>query len=187
MRITGGAWRSRRLAGPAKGLRVRPTPDALRERAFQILRDDCRGAVVLDLFAGTGVVGLESLSRGADRVVFVDVDRAVVRLIRSNLARFPEIGDAARVMCLPAAAAIRRLARRGESFDLIWADPPFESWQLGAAALALAFASGVVRPGGRVCLECPDRADLGLLPEGLTVERDLAGGASRLLFVAYSA
>ncbi len=186
MRITGGIWRSRRLFGPSRKSLVRPTPDSLRERAFQILGPDVVDADFLDLFAGTGAVGIEALSRGAAKAVFVEEHTAAARLTRRNIAQFVEAQGRAKVLCLSADAAIRRLARTGQVFDIAWADPPFPSWQDGIEALAAAFAQGVIRPKGIACLECPERADLGQLPDGLTVRRDLGGGASRLLILGWS-
>lgn len=165
---------------------LRPTPDSMRERAFQVLGSDVVDAAFLDLFSGTGAVGLEALSRGAATAVFVEQHPAAVRLVRKNLAQFPEVGERTTVMCLSALAAVRRLARSGEAFDIAWADPPFPTWQDGAEALAAAFAEGVIRPEGIACLECPERADIGELPDGLNVERDLGGGASRVAILSWS-
>ncbi len=186
MRITGGAWRSRRILGPTRGMPLRPTPDAMRERVFQILGGRLEGAVFLDLFAGTGVVGLEALSRGAARVVFVERHRAAVRLIRRNLENFPEIGERATVLSMGVERVADRLNGAGNVFDIAWADPPFENWLDGARALEVAGAAGLLAPGAVRCLECPDRADLDRLPEGLRVEREIRGGASRVVLLSGS-
>ncbi len=184
MRITGGAWRSRRLAGPAKNMAVRPTPDAMRERVFAVLGDRVAGASFLDLFAGTGAVGLEALSRGAASVVFVERHRGVARILRGNCALFDLEDDRARTIAQPAAAAIAALARGGETFDLAWADPPFETWEDGLAALAAAFSAGLLGPEAAACLECPERAAVeDGLPDDLEVFRDLKGGASRVVLL----
>ena len=158
----------------------------MRERAFQILGSDVVDANFLDLFAGTGAVGLEAISRGAATAVFVEEHAAAARLARRNIAQFVEAQGRTKVLCLPAVAAIGRLARSGQVFDIAWADPPFPTWREGAEALAAAFAEGVIRPEGIACLECPERADLGQLPGGLTVQRELGGGASRLLILGWS-
>jgi len=184
MRITGGEWRSRRLKGPGRTLRLRPTPDAMRERAFAVLRDRVEGAAVLDLFAGTGAVGLEALSRGAATAVFVERDRSTARLVEANRDALCGPSGRARVLHRSARRALADLASNGERFSLAWADPPFESWQEGLEALVAAFSEGVLEPDGIACLECPARADVeGALPEWLRVERDLAGGASRVVLL----
>jgi len=185
VRITGGRWRSRRLKGPSRGLPIRPTPDALRERAFAVLGERVAGARVLDLFAGTGSVGLEALSRGAETVVFVEKHRSGGRLLRSNLEALQVSGVRGRVVLKPAVAAIRDLERRGDSFDLVWADPPFESWALGVEALVAVGRARLLSSAAAVCLECPARAELEAL-DGFELERDLKGGASRLMILRWT-
>ena len=184
MRITGGMWRSRRLRGPSKGMPLRPTPDALRERAFAVLGDAVEGARWLDLFAGTGIVGFEALSRGARKAVFVERHRAAGRLIERNRDSLEIPESWARIIVEEAARGIRRLAREGESFHLAWADPPFERWELGLEALELAVGLSVFEPGATACLECPS----GVEPKSsvLSRVRDLSGGASRLVIFRVS-
>jgi len=185
MRITGGQWRSRRLKGPGRGSPLRPTPDFLRERAFAVLGDRVHGAAVLDLFAGTGAVGLEALSRGASRVVFVERHRAAVRLLEANRDALCDSPERARVLHRPARQAVDELVRIGERFQLAWADPPFEVWSEGLDALVAAFVNGVLEPTATACLECPEKAEVAAaLPDWLEIERDLAGGASRVVLIA---
>lgn len=184
MRITGGAWGSRRLQGPGKGGELRPTPDAMRERAFAVLGDRVTDARILDLFAGTGAVGLEALSRGAHSVVFVERRRAAAGLIEKNLAAFDLDAGRAELMVRPAAAAARELTRRGDTFDIAWADPPFEDWPEGLEVLAKLFRDVRLLAGALACLECPAKADVaGSLPPDLQIVRDLAGGASRVVMI----
>ncbi|MEE4273292.1 MAG: RsmD family RNA methyltransferase [Thermoanaerobaculales bacterium] len=184
MRVTGGIWASRRLRGPSKKQKIRPTPDAMRERAFAVLGPTVDGAVVLDLFAGSGAVGIEALSRGAARVVFVDAHRSATRLIRGNLESLQAPDDATRILQRPAIRAVGELARSGEIFDLVWADPPFESWPDGLEALTAAARKGLVSADATLCLECPAEAAVeGRLPERLEVARDLKGGASRVVIL----
>ncbi len=183
MRVTGGELGSRRLRGPSRGMPLRPTPDAVRERLFAVLGDRVAGCRMLDLYAGTGAVGIEALSRGAAAVTFVEAHRAATRLIAANLADLGVGGDRTRILTGPARRAVARLARRGEPFDLAWADPPFAIWADGAAALAEAFVAGVLGETAVGCLECPPEADPRALPAPLEVVRDLAGGASRVLIV----
>jgi 16S rRNA (guanine(966)-N(2))-methyltransferase RsmD len=155
----------------------------MRERVFAVLGDRVREARVLDLFAGTGAVGIEALSRGAASAVFVERHRAAARLIRANLADLQVDADRARVIERPALGAVEALARDRAVFDLLWADPPFEVWSDGLAALEAAIALGVAAPDADLCLECPAKIDLGRVHDRFEVERDLAGGASRVVIL----
>lgn len=187
MRVTSGIWRSRRLRGPSKKQKLRPTPDSMRERAFAVLGPAVAEMAVLDLFAGTGAVGIEALSRGAARAVFVDSHTSAVRLIRDNLKSLEAPADRTRVVNCPAIKAVRALARTGETFDLVWADPPFEIWTDGLDALFAAVEGSLVAEEGVLCLECPaDAAVEEFLPDGLEVVRDLKGGASRVVILRMS-
>jgi 16S rRNA (guanine(966)-N(2))-methyltransferase RsmD len=164
---------------------LRPTPDAMRERVFAVLGDRVSGARFLDLFAGTGVVGLEALSRGARSVVFVDSHRSAARLIRANCSNLGLEESRVRLIARPALKAVHELSAGGENFDLAWADPPFEHWHLGLEALAAAIFTGLMTPEAVACLECPARADVERsLPSNLEIARDLAGGASRVVMIA---
>ena len=163
---------------------LRPTPDSMRERAFGVLGDRVAGSRFLDLFAGTGAVGLEALSRGARSVVFVERHRAAVRLIERNSEAFDLTADRAELLVRPAAAAAGQLAARGNSFDIAWADPPFEIWIEGLEVLAQVFETGLLGDGGLACLECPSKADVaGSLPSNLRIVRDLVGSASRVVMI----
>lgn len=187
MRITGGEWRSRRLRGPGKTAAVRPTPDAMRERAFAVLGDRVDGARFLDLYAGTGAVGLEALSRGAASVVFVERHSATARILHANCESFELERDRATILVRSAAAVVADFAHRGERFNLAWADPPFESWAEGLKVLAATFAADLLEAGALACLECPAKAEVATaLPESLEIVRDLAGGASRVVMIRRS-
>jgi 16S rRNA (guanine966-N2)-methyltransferase len=123
MRIIAGAFRGRRLHTP-KSNRIRPTIDRVREAVFSIISGQVRGAKVLDLFAGTGAMGLEALSRGANYCFFVDNGGEAVSLIRENV-QLCAAQDSSRVIKEPVASAIRRLGSENELFDLIFMDPPY--------------------------------------------------------------
>jgi 16S rRNA (guanine966-N2)-methyltransferase len=157
----------------------------MRERVFSVLAETVIGASFLDLYAGTGAVGLEALSRGAASVVSVDSHPAAIRLVEANRAALcPEPGTT-RIVQATARAAVASLARRGERFQLVWADPPFELWRDGLEALVAAFEHGVVDDDGLACLECPQRAGVaGSLADDLEIVRDLVGGASRVVVLA---
>lgn len=125
MRVIGGAAKGRRLS-TLQTLALRPTPDRVREALFNILGSCIEGAVVLDLFAGTGAIGLEALSRGAHAVVWVERHDAACRLIEKNLrlCALPQHASVRRTDVLQALPALKAAAQR---FDLIFLDPPYQS------------------------------------------------------------
>ena len=131
MRIIGGSARGRRIKSPPG--RVRPTADRVREALFSILGADLPGTRFLDLFAGSGAVGLEALSRGADYVEFVEENPARANAIRSHLREFGW-SDRARVLSMPAR---KYLEQNRASFDIIFVDPPYAGHQLKETARSL--------------------------------------------------
>ncbi len=150
MRIIGGIWRSRLLHVPeAEGLR--PTPDRVRETLFNWLRPYLPGARCLDLFAGTGALCLEALSRGAGSVVMVEKSDLAVQALRRNLERLGA-GDAEVIQT----DAVEYLERSPEAFDIVFIDPPFRS-DLISRCSALVEERGWIRPGGLVYIEAPSR------------------------------
>lgn len=158
MRIVGGAHRGLRLAEIGAGdaaAHLRPTSDRVRESLFNLIAhggygdpaapEGCR---VLDLFAGTGALGIEALSRGATSATFVDNGTAALALLRQNIARL-RLAPAPRII----AADATRLGRNaGDAFDLIFLDPPYGKG-LGARALASARAGGWLAPGALIVWE----------------------------------
>jgi 16S rRNA (guanine966-N2)-methyltransferase len=147
VRIIAGAFKGRRLKTPTwDGLR--PTSDKLRETLFNILAPRIHGAVVLDLFAGTGAVGLESLSRGAVRAVFVEQDRRAAELIAANAALCGAENRCA-IIRDRAERVLDRLSE-DELFDVIVLDPPYDFEPLGPVLEA---AAGHLAPGGVLILE----------------------------------
>jgi 16S rRNA (guanine966-N2)-methyltransferase len=156
----------------------------MRERAFAVLGSAVVDAEVLDLFAGTGAVGIEALSRGAARAVFVDIHRDAARLIRLNTKTLEIPFDRMRIVNRPATRAVADLARTERIFDLIWADPPFENWRDGLDALSAAVAAGLADDNTVLCLECPAEAPVSTeLPSSIEIVRDLKGGASRVVIL----
>jgi 16S rRNA (guanine(966)-N(2))-methyltransferase RsmD len=159
----------------------------MRERVFAVLGDRIQDARFLDLFAGTASVGLEALSRGARSAVFVEHHRAAARLASENCTALGLDESRARVLVRPVLSALRDLARRGEVFDLVWADPPFDRWKEGLEALTTTFGCDLLAPGAIACLECPAETDLSAAPPvGLRIKRDLTGGASRVVIIERS-
>ena len=147
LRIIGGEWRRRRIRFPSEpGLR--PTPDRIRETLFNWLGPRVVGSCTLDLFAGSGALGLEALSRGAGHVDFVERSRAVAAALRDNL----ELLGAAERAEVFQAAALAWLESAAGPYDLVFLDPPFDS---GLAPLALErlVARALLSPGHRIYLE----------------------------------
>jgi len=173
MRITGGVWASRRVRGLQRGSAIRPTPDALREQAFAILAAELEDAVVVDLFAGTGIVTLEALSRGARLCYAVEKSRQAALLLAGNLALLEGAAARCEIIVKPALAAIHELAQRGVQCRTVWCDPPFADWEAGIAALEEVRERGVLVVGGRAVLELPTAR--AALPRGFEVERQLRG------------
>ena len=146
MRITGGEFCGRTIAVPASAA-IRPTQDRVREALFSILAPEIPGADFLDLFAGTGAVGLEALSRGARRAAFVESDRRHLAALKANIA---SLGAAARAE-VAAADAYRWIASRaGDGFSIAFADPPYALGEERgyASVLGTLAERGVVRAGG---------------------------------------
>jgi 16S rRNA (guanine(966)-N(2))-methyltransferase RsmD len=167
MRIIGGECRGRRL-GSFKGIRIRPTSDKVREAVFNILPRVAFGErfkKVLDLFAGTGAMGIEALSRGAKEAAFVDPSRVATGLIRKNLLVCP-VGEA-RVIERSAEDALRSFSKKGETFDLIFIDPPYES---GLAGETLCQIDGfkTLSEQGVIVAETSKRSPLDARPSGIT-------------------
>jgi 16S rRNA (guanine966-N2)-methyltransferase len=184
MRVIAGTAKGRRLRVPP-GLRVRPSGARLRESAFGILehRGAIEGAAVLDLFAGTGALGIEALSRGARKLVAVEQDRDVARVLQSNLAE-TGFADRARVLVGPAAKTLARLAS-GEPFDLVLIDPPYRSG-LAEPALATLIERELVAPGGFILIEHARTEPLAR-PAALELELERPCGDSTLTLLRATA
>lgn len=163
MRVVAGELGGRKLVAPA-GVRTRPTADRVREALFSIL-GDVSGLRVLDLYAGSGALGIEALSRGATEAVFVDSSQAAVTAICRNLS---ELGIEALVQRRDALAYLAGAAG-GEPYDLVFADPPYDSALRVAAGLAERLPP-VLSPGAVIVTESNKRAPLEL-PFDLLRER----------------
>jgi len=177
MRIIAGIWRGRRLLAPADRA-IRPTSDRAREALFGILEHGApslRGARFLDLFCGTGAVGLEAASRGAAEVLLVDDDARAVGLARANLER---LGPPDNVRLVARDAT--RLGRAPQPYDLVFLDPP---WRSGLATPALAaLRDGWLADGARLVVEADGREELDL-PAGFALEQERRYGAARFTFL----
>jgi len=157
MRIIAGQAHGRRLKAP-RGLLTRPTSARARESIFSRLavRMDLGGVRVLDIFAGSGSLGIESLSRGAAQVTFVDSSRDAAAAIRANLAQL-ELSESARIVVSDVRRALGELGRSHESFDLVFVDAPFKD-DMSAEVLALLADLELVAAGGWIVIEQSKRA-----------------------------
>ncbi len=147
VRIVAGAYGGRRLEAPA-GEATRPTSDRVKEALFSIL-GPIDGAIVVDLFAGSGALGLEALSRGADSVTLVESDRKAAEVIRRNVAA---LGCSSRAT-LVVERAERSLARLPPAIDLLLLDPPYATVASAALLVDRLVVAGALRVGARVCVE----------------------------------
>lgn len=167
MRVVSGSLGGRRLAVPP-GQGTRPTSDRVREALFSML-GDVGGARVLDLFAGSGALAIEALSRGAASAVLVERDRRAADVIERNLQDLGLAAGDAVLVRAPADAAIRAARERGDAYDLVFLDPPYRLAPDLGPRLAEALAP-LLAPGARVVSESDHRAPLDL--PGLRVTHD---------------
>jgi 16S rRNA (guanine966-N2)-methyltransferase len=176
MRIVAGAFKGRRLQAP-RGARTRPTADRVREALFSML-GDVVGARVLDLYAGSGALGIEALSRGARSAVFVDTDQGAVAAIRHNL----EVTGAERAT-VHRRDVLRFLASTGASFDLVFVDPPYDS-ALRLAGPLSARLPAMLTEGARIVTESDKRMPLEL---SLPLLRERTYGDTRIAIHGWTA
>ena len=162
MRIVAGRFKGRRLTAPP-GTATRPTSDRVREALFQRL-GPLDGQRVLDLFAGSGALGLEALSRGAAHATFVDSAAAAIKAIEANVAALDLAREHAEVRRQDARAFLRSARTAGRQYDLVLLDPPYRhAAELGRALAPL--LREVLAPGGRVVSESDRRDPLDLDPD----------------------
>ena len=171
VRIIAGKWRSRLVSFPPAAA-LRPTPDRVRETLFNWLGQRLEGLACLDLFAGSGALGFEALSRGAASVVMVESDRDVAKALRES-ARVLEAEDVEIVQ----SDAFAYLERSRDKFDVVFVDPPFAS---DLALRAMALLPGVLNPGARVYVE--SGSALALPPAWRLLRDDRAGAVRYALY-----
>src|ERR1700722_11022826 len=159
MRVIAGSHGGRRLKAP-NGRRTRPPSDRVREALFAML-GELSGEHVLDLFAGTGALGIEALSRGAERAVFVERDHGAARVLSENLASLdidPRVGELRRADAL---GALRSAKQRQETYDLIFIDPPYGQAREWGSELSETLPT-LLTPQGRIVVESDRRTPLQL-------------------------
>lgn len=169
LRIIGGEWRGRKLSFPALP-ELRPTPDRVRETLFNWLRDILPGARCLDLFAGSGALAFEALSRGAEEVVMVDLHPAVIAQLEEHIRQLK-----ARNARVVQAEALAFLQGPPHPFDIVFLDPPFQGALLGPCMARLA-GHGWLAPTAWLYIETDRRTPLPPLPADWTVLRHKEAG-----------
>lgn len=150
MQIIGGKHKRRHLIAP-KTLDVRPTASKLREAFFNICQQKIEGARFLDLFAGSGAMGLEAISRGALHATFVEKNHLALSALKKNIAQLQEEENTT-VVAMEVIEALKRFDKLKEQFDLIYVDPPYEA-SLGDAAVAFIDTHAILVDGGELFLE----------------------------------
>ncbi len=180
MRVIAGKYRSRQLRS-LRGLDVRPTTDRLRETLFNVLAPVVEGSVWLDLYAGTGAVGIEALSRGARMVYFVEASRKAVAVIRQNL-RSLAIEEGFEVLEREAEPALRLLESRAVNCDVCFLDPPYRMEHAYACVLGFLGESRLLKPASIVVAEHEKHFDPGGKFGALERYRELRQGDAVLSF-----
>ncbi|MEE9369606.1 MAG: 16S rRNA (guanine(966)-N(2))-methyltransferase RsmD [Pontiella sp.] len=176
MRITSGILRNRRFEVPSE--EVRPTMESVREAIFSSLGGKCEELKVLDLFAGSGALGMEAWSRGADSVTFVEQHSRVSSILQNNIQSM-ESEDLGKTRCIKA-DAVTWLARVGESFDLILADPPYDLPNAFSDTLNGIAEHSVLTADGILVYELRSRGSIEI-PDSWKVLRDKKYGKTRVL------
>jgi 16S rRNA (guanine(966)-N(2))-methyltransferase RsmD len=184
MRVIAGTYRSRILKS-LKGLALRPTSDRLRETLFNVLAPNLPGSRFVDLFAGTGAIGIEALSRGAAEVVFIENQAPAVTLIRRNLESL-RINSGATVLSVDALRGLAQLASRklpsARGFDFVFLDPPYAAAEDYSRVLEFLASADLLAPGGIVIAEHRRNFDLSEEPGALRRFRVLRQGDAALSF-----
>jgi 16S rRNA (guanine966-N2)-methyltransferase len=180
MRIIAGKYKSRKLVAP-EGMETRPTSDRLRETLFNVVAPSISDSVWLDLFAGTGAVGIEALSRGARSVYFVESARRAARAIRENLKSLG-VEEGFEVIEREAATALRMLDSQAVSCNFCFLDPPYRKMGDYEQVLGFVSQSRLLAPGGLVIAEHDKHFDPGESFGSLQRRRKLQQGDAVLSF-----
>ena len=154
MRVISGVARGCKLIAPS-GEKTRPTGDRVKEDMFNILgggRNSLRGLAFLDLYCGSGAVGIEALSRGAGRAVFVDYSRKAIAAVEANLEK-TRLAEKAQLYCMPVGQAVEKTLS-GSAFDVIFLDPPYNKMELVPLIINI-MQGGLLANDGIIIAECP--------------------------------
>jgi len=180
MKIIAGTLKGRKVLVPT-GKRVRPTGAKVKEALFSIIADEVHDAVVLDVFSGSGSVGIEALSRGADSCTFVERDKSVIDVLARNLSQFG-LEDRGKILPLEAKRAMKLLEKQNERFDIIFLDPPYSYFVKTKRIVESLSLGGILAPDGLLvwehAVETTPRETIG----SFTREREKKYGDTALSF-----
>lgn len=178
MRIIAGKSRGTQLLAP-KGMDTRPTQDKVKESLFSIIQWDIPDASVLDLFAGSGALALESISRGAESAVLVDKSREALDCIRKNIAKL-RVEQQTTVLACDWEQALLKASNSGKTFDLVFLDPPYRMTELGSMCQRM-LELKLLRSGAMLVLEHKTGAEIGV-PSDFTLEKERSYGETQIHF-----
>ena len=180
MRIIAGSKKGTRLASPGSR-KIRPTPDMVRESLFNILGQAASGMRFLDLYSGTGAVGLEAVSRGADACVLVDKSQEAAALCRKNSERLL-FTEKVRILHMDVMKAVDWIAAKTMAFDIIFAGPPFDECTEVLERLAMKIADANILGGhGMFVIQLPAKTR-DFRPYGMVLTREIKYGRNKLMF-----
>ena len=180
VRVIAGKYRSRKLQAPP-GMSTRPTSDRLRETLFNVVAPRTPDSVWLDLYAGSGAIGIEALSRGAEQVYFVEVDKKAVRAIRKNFEAL-ELREGYEILQGEVAQSIYMLDERGVTCDVCFVDPPYSMRGAYEQTLKALAGTRILKPDALVVVEHEKHFDPGDTCGGFTRYRELKQGDAVLSF-----
>lgn len=178
MRIIAGRARGTQLVAP-KGMDTRPTQDKVKESLFSMIQLDVPDAQVLDLFAGSGALALESLSRGAESAVLVDKSREALDCIRKNVAKM-RVEEQVTILPTEWAQALLKCKQQGKRFDLVFLDPPYRMTELGEMCQQM-LEMGLLLPQAMMVLEHRTGVELHM-PAAFSLEKERTYGETQIHF-----
>ena len=181
MRIIAGKARGTRLLTPQDNKIIRPTSDYIRENLFNIIQNDVQGAAFLDLFAGTGAVGIEALSRGAASATFIDNSQKSIELIKKNLQK-TKLSDLATVIKHSIPEALSKPGLKNQKFNIIFLDPPYFTDNLAGKTLEEILKQEILISNGLIALEAPKQEQI-TLPQNIEIWKEKIYGNSKLIFL----
>jgi len=181
MRIIAGRLKNREIYSPKSNL-VRPVSARARKAIFDILNPEIKGAVVLDLYCGSGIFGIEAISRGSAFAHFVDLN---VKLVLKNIEKY-NLSDVAAVHRKDVGRYIRSAAAKNMHFDIIFVDPPWPEIEQAAQVFSLLDNPDILQPGGRMMLKIPEKFDAAQSFHNISIYKEKIVGNAKLVFLRCS-